>query len=486
MVMETDPVDLIILPERPVVRKEERSEIDVVIEIRCKKTAIVSAVPKPLNLCVVIDRSGSMAGQKLEMAKRSCLAILRQLRESDLFTVVTFDTEARVVANPQVGRSEVPGRIEGIDSGGQTNLSLGWYLGLLELQTHTTRDYNNRLFLLSDGEANQGETKRATLANESARSRELGISTSTIGIGESFQEDLLEVLATESGGRFWYVQESRIEDIIEEEFQGALSVAIDRPRVELLLDSGVKVSKELNALNRVSGRYRLRPLKGDDVFNFAIRMETTPQEVGADRVTIKAVLYDGDRFVTRAEESLRLVREAEFVSSPSNPLVPSVVRQYETTVTNETLLEKMADGDLNLMKKMLMAEVGGMRVVRDALAGERQDEHERARFLQEVRHLVMDLNLKETSVAICEMAEDFVAAPEIRDFILRWRKIMMHGHHRMKERAHGVLSFDRDGLTDLLKGAIDLADTLAERYPAKAAKVTQYREQLRDQLARYQ
>ena len=274
--MNAIPVELLVLPERPVARADQKAETDVVIEIRCKPTAGPPVAPKPLNLCVVIDRSGSMQGPKLEMAKRSCLDIFKQLREDDLFTVVTFDNEAKVVVNPQVPRAEIPGKIEQISSGGQTNLSLGWYLGVLELQTHTTREYNNRLFLLSDGQANQGETKRAVLAGEAAQSRELGITTSTIGIGEDFQEDLLEAMATESGGRFWYVQESKIEDIIEAEFQGALTVTVDRPRVELRLSSGVTVSRELNTLTRVAGKYRVRPLKGEDVFNFAIRLESAP------------------------------------------------------------------------------------------------------------------------------------------------------------------------------------------------------------------
>ena len=109
-----------------------------------------------------------------------------------------------------------------------------------------TENHNNRLFLLSDGQANEGETKVTTLAQEASKSREIGITIS--GIGSDFQEDTLNAMATESGGRFWYIQESRIEDIIDEEFKGALSVVIDRARIELELPAGVTISKELKRL----------------------------------------------------------------------------------------------------------------------------------------------------------------------------------------------------------------------------------------------
>lgn len=484
--MSTDRFELLILPERSVVRGDEKSETNLLVEIRCKNTVGLPVPPKPLNLCVVIDCSGSMEGQKLEMAKKSCLGIFKQLRGDDFFTVVTFDDEAQVVVNPQVPRGEVEGKIRQVISGGQTNLSLGWYLGLLELQTHATQAYNNRLFLLSDGAANQGETKRAVLAKEAAQSRDRGITTSTIGIGDDFQEDLLDAIATESGGRFWYVQQSKIEDIIDAEFQGALSQVVDRPRVELQLGAGVVISKELNALPKSSGRYRLRPLKGEDLFNFAVRLETTPEQIGADHFVVKAVLYDGDKLLAKAEQLVRLVSRADFVASPTNALVLSVVQQYEITVTNEKMLEKMAAGDLDLMKKMLVTEVGGMRVVRDALTAQQERELDRDRWLIEIDHLAYYLGLKENSITILDMIRDFASTPEVEQFMYRWRKILRQGGQKNAQRAMANDPFDVDALNSLLSGAVELADLLIHRYPDRTASLIPKRELLREQLARHQ
>jgi Ca-activated chloride channel homolog len=444
----------------------------------CRKASLEK---KSLNLCIVIDRSGSMQGAKLETAKRSCIDIFKRLGPDDLFTVVVFDDQAQVTVNPQVSKEDVPARIEQISSGGQTNLSLGWYLGLLELQTHTTGRHTNRLFLLSDGQANQGETKRATLTKEAFQSRELGITTSTIGIGDDFQEDLLDAIATESGGRFWYIHESKIEDIVDEEFEGSLSVALDRPRIELRLPAGVTISKELNKLSKVTGKYRVRPLKGDDTFNFAVRLEASPELIEGEQCTLTALLFEGERKVLEQNASIRLVSPNEFVTSMPNPLVRSVVQQYESTVSNEQVLEDMADGNLDLMKRMLVADVGGMRRVRDALEEQRESE----RILMELQHVGMDLALKDATIVVVETLEEFISAPEVQSFVVRLRKIMRHGHHRMANRRHEVQDFDRDVYIDLLNSAIQLIDTLIQRYPAKAGRLLQQREKLSERLAGY-
>lgn len=471
-----DAVELLVVPERPVVLAGERSECDVVVEVRSKRAAATKVAPHALNLAIVIDKSGSMDGAKLEAAKVSCLSILKSLRANDLLTVVTFNDTAEVVVNPQVSREAAKDKIECITAEGQTNLSLGWYLGLLELQTHSTVNHNNRLLLLSDGQANAGETKKSILASEAAKSRDLGVSTSTVGIGDDFAEDLLEAIATESGGRFWYIKESRVEDIIEEEFQGSLSVVLDRPRLELSLPAGVTVGRELNSLSKSAGKYRVRPLKGDDYFNLAVRLDIQADAVD---VTLDATLYDGEGVVAQASTTLRRVSRAEFVTAAVNPIVGSVVQQYEVTLTNEKMIDTMMHGELDLMKKMLIAEVDGMRVVQDALAAQYEDE----RTLLELKHLSMDMTFKGASITVADMLERFVREPEVGAYILRWRKAMMHHQHRFVNRRHEVHEFDEDLFESLVQGAIDLADILISRHPDQADVLARQQGILRDQLA---
>lgn len=491
--MTTNDLQLSILTERSCVRNDQISEFDVAIEIQSQAGENLNTERRALNLAVVIDRSGSMAGNKLETAKRSCLDISKRLGPQDLFTVVVFDDTAEVVVNPQTSRSEVADKISSLEAGTMTNLSLGWYLGLLELQTYMSDSRYNRLFLLSDGEANAGETKKAVLAKEASKSRELGITTSSIGIGDQFQEDLLEAIASESGGRFWYIQESRIDSIIEEEFKGSLSVRIDLPRIEVVLPNGLKISKELNNLKKFSGRYRCRPLKGQDMFNFALRLEVNPDAFeGEDDLLIEARLYDGEREVTTAEQRIPIRPAKEFFMASVNPIVKSVVQQYEISVSGEEMLGNQST-DMDLMKKLLIEEVGGMRRVQDALVKQREKEAEEEwerqrpeRVKEEIRYLAEELLKKEASLLLFEMLEDFTSSVEVENFLGRWRKLAMRDHHHNVMRENVAMEFDEELLIDLLQDAIGLADLLAHKFPEKASMLSEYQEKIREQMARHQ
>lgn len=478
-------VKLDIFTERSIVRNDAISELDVAIEVNSEQATDELDRKKALNLCLVIDRSGSMSGEKIEAAKKSCIDIFKQLDDKDLFTVVVFDGEAEVVVNPQVPKSQVIEKINKIKTGGFTNLSLGWYLGLLELQTYMTEYHNNRLFLLSDGQANQGETKVTTLAQEASKSRELGITTSTIGIGEDFQEDILAAIATESGGRFWYIQESRIEDIINEEFKGAMSVIIDRPRIELKLPDGVTVSKELNNLGKMANKYRTRPIKGEEQFNFALRIEIDPKEIETDNLNFEAILFDGEESIAETKIVVPLKSYQEYVYSKNNPLVQSIVQQFQSTVTDERVMEQIFERNLDLMQKMLMEDVGGMRRVRDALK-EQKREAEDPRLIREIQDIEQIFFEKESSVLIAEMLDNFQATSEVSNFLIRWRKLLKSRMHR-DYMAHSLEIYAEEDLqVSFLEEASELADTLMQRFPDKTHELLNCQRRISEILARYQ
>src|SRR5215472_1396984 len=115
--MADGKIFLDILTERPIVRNDQVSEIDVVIEVGSKQAVDGKAEKrKALNLCLVIDRSGSMQGQKLETAKKSCIDIYKRLNDDDLLTVVVFDDEAQSVVNPKTPKGEVIQKLQAITS----------------------------------------------------------------------------------------------------------------------------------------------------------------------------------------------------------------------------------------------------------------------------------------------------------------------------------------------------------------------------------
>jgi Ca-activated chloride channel family protein len=516
--MADDKISLDILTERPIVRNDQVSELDMVIEVGSKQ-AIDSRTEKrkALNLCLVIDRSGSMQGQKLETAKKSCIDIYKRLNEDDLLTVVVFDDDAQSVVNPKTSKDEVIQKLTAINSRGCTNLSLGWYLGLLELQTYKTDNHINKLILLSDGLANRGETKKTVLASESLKARDLGITTSTIGIGDDFSEEILEALASESGGRFWFIQESSIEDIINEEFKGSLSVIVERPRIQLELPDGVKISKQLNDVRKIGNQYRIRPINGGYLFNFAFRMEFQPTLISYPSTTLKAVLYDGENPIQETEKKVFVKPVEEYVVSGENPIVRSVVQQYESSKTDEVMMKMIDEGDFDFMRKMIVQEMEGMRVVKDKLEMDRiepltptsqetatqsedtlfdrysceawdvaqsvykRETYHMGKKLQEDGNMLLILNL-------CEMTEnlkkDTIFFKQKKDrFLGKLRKMLTYRMHNNKSRFYDH-KIDEQQQIVLLQEALEIADDLIKEFPQKT-DLLELRKKIYDQLERY-
>jgi hypothetical protein len=440
--MSTDQLSLEVIAERPVVRNDQISDIDIAIDLLTTKTIGTQSTNYAINLCIVIDRSGSMAGEKLEQAKKSCVDIYESLNLSDRLTVLAFDDEVISVVNPQTPSNLVKERIMALEPGGQTNLSKGWYLGLLELQTYTTDKHINRLILLSDGQANQGEQKPSTLGAESSRARnEMGITTSTIGIGTDFQEDILATLANESGGRFWFIVEVGIEDIIKEEFSGALSVFLERPRIEVNLPPGVTIIRELNNLQKTSDRYRIRPIKANDQFCFALRLRIDPSKVDGSELTISATLLDGTDVVQKTKTNLSLGSMQEYVQSPEDPRVAMVVTKYLAATSDEEMAKEMDTRNVTTTLQMLQSQSNLMKELESKLAGatamswgseaEIQPQR-RERELAQLRKEIEENEALATVVQLIQLSQGLGQSDQAERLIMVYRKLFKGREMRKK------------------------------------------------------
>lgn len=207
--------------------------------IRAEVQAPAAAQEKPrrqVNLAFVLDRSGSMAGQKLELAKQALRQSIQRLDGNDRFCVVTFDHGVEIVvastaATPEAKAAALES-VERIGVRGNTNLSGGWLHGAEQVALNQISGGLNRCLLLTDGLANAGITGYDELVAHARELKARGISTTTFGVGRDFDEALLDGMATAGGGHFYYIEnEGAIADYITSEVGEALETVVTGARL---------------------------------------------------------------------------------------------------------------------------------------------------------------------------------------------------------------------------------------------------------------
>ncbi len=180
----------------------------------------------PLNLGLVLDRSGSMAGDKLAYTRKAASFVVNHLSEKDYVSVVAFDDEVNVLLPSRhvANKDALKQILDQIGPGGSTNLSGGLISGFREVKRQARPNQVNRILLLTDGLANVGLTGPA-LIDKAGEIRRAGVGVTTLGVGSDFDEDLLLAMAEKSAGNFYFIENpDRIPAIFAEELQGLLQV----------------------------------------------------------------------------------------------------------------------------------------------------------------------------------------------------------------------------------------------------------------------
>lgn len=190
----------------------------------------------PLNLSLVLDRSGSMWGGKLEAARAAAALLVRRLSPEDVVSVVAYDDEVRTVAEPAKGAAQaaLPRQIESIESGGSTNLSGGWLRGRELVARNRLENGVNRVILLTDGLANVGITDAHRLTGLASHAKQENVTTTTIGFGADYNEHALRAMADAGGGNTYYIEHAdQAASIFADELQGLLDLGAQNVSVEI-------------------------------------------------------------------------------------------------------------------------------------------------------------------------------------------------------------------------------------------------------------
>lgn len=229
-----------------------QGELRVGWVLRLKAPAAPAVAERlPVNLALVLDVSGSMAGEKLQRAQEAARWVARALGPQDRISLVTFSADVRVAREPgPPGAPEVlDALIDALQAGGGTNLSGGWAEGLAQVRRSLLARGTNRVVLITDGEANHGVVEPARLAAMCAAARQdaqAPVSTSTLGVGVEFNEDLLLGMALDGGGAFHYARSAEaLGPALQEEFSDLGQLVAQNVVLELRLAPWVRRVEQL-------------------------------------------------------------------------------------------------------------------------------------------------------------------------------------------------------------------------------------------------
>jgi Ca-activated chloride channel family protein len=237
--------DLIARTDRSLIRAAARSVRHVVVTV-VAPVADRTAVRPPLDVAFVLDRSGSMHGEKIVLARDAILQGIAMLSPTDRFAVVAYDDEVDLVmemspAGPEA-RELAEARVREIDARGMTNLSGGWVAGCRELAERAENSRTARCLLMSDGRANEGITNTTQLELHARELQRRGVVTSTFGVGRDFDERLMSGLARAGGGNGYFIEHARqIGDLLTSELAESIEVVARRAQLSVVASAGVAV-----------------------------------------------------------------------------------------------------------------------------------------------------------------------------------------------------------------------------------------------------
>ncbi|MBI5277365.1 MAG: VWA domain-containing protein [Burkholderiales bacterium] len=203
-----------------------------------------TAQRQPLRLALVVDRSGSMDGQPLNEAMRCVTHIVDRLHPDDQVAVVLYDDQVKVPVplQPASRREAIHAALTGVESGGSTALFAGWEAGVQQLAESGAGNALSRVLLLSDGQANQGLQTLDEITPHCKRWHAQGVSTTTVGLGHGFNEDLMLGMARAGGGQGYYGQTAEdLHDSFDEELSLLQSLFLRMLRVKPAPADGIIV-----------------------------------------------------------------------------------------------------------------------------------------------------------------------------------------------------------------------------------------------------
>jgi Ca-activated chloride channel family protein len=264
----------------------------------------------PLNICLVVDRSKSMAGKRLQHVKAAANRIIDSCRPDDIFSMVVFSDEAEIIVPSQKATDPraMKTMVSTIRADGATAIRAGLSAGVSQIERNYNNQYVNHLILITDGRTYGDEEECYGIAKQC---RNKGIGISGMGIGDDWNDQFLDKLTNETGGNSAYISSPEfVTRFLEERIRSLAAAYAEHSQISVTVPTGVEL-KEITRLSpntmtlpNMTHPLALGTLDGLNVtsllFQFHISVkEATPGEFFAGRIDIRGEVLGGSKRMDR-------------------------------------------------------------------------------------------------------------------------------------------------------------------------------------------
>lgn len=390
-----------LIPDRPGVCLDSETTMDLLVRITPPRPARAEQRPE-LNLSLVLDRSGSMQGEKIEMTRKAAGMAVHSLDDEDRVSVVLFDDEIEtlVPCTRATARHRIAQLLSQVEVRGCTNLCDGWRTGASQASTAADQTRLTRVLVLTDGQTNRGETDLERICTMVRQQAEAGVQTTTLGFGPDYNEVLLRAMAASGDGNHFFVETpEELAEFFKLELEG------------LATTQGTQVLLQLEPLMQDLQAWPLAGMQQthEGALKLADLVAGCPLEVLL-RVRVPALRSNRGPLLrlrlsyrsveTGCQESLEAILELpgmtafERVKLPVHPEVAEQVAAAIVALAREEAMQRLHQDD----------EVGALGLLRKALATPSLSEFD------------------------ARMVADLIATIERGDHSSGHKKAAMHGH----------------------------------------------------------
>ena len=356
---------VVLTPHRAALCDGRDNTIDVLVRIQSPAAPAGHTAARPAQaISLVIDRSGSMSGRPLAEARRCAEYVISKMRPTDSVSLVQFDNRVQRLwpAVPLGDGAPLRAAIAGIESDGNTNLHGGWADGVDSLH-QVPGSGLKRVILLSDGQANEGTTDSDTLAAACAKWAADGITTSTYGLGNSFNEDLMVAMARAGGGNHYYGDTAEdLMDPFQQELELIGNLCLRDLRINASAPDGVGVTM-VNELPAIDGGWRLPDLawgaEAWAVLRLTVPVTALPALGGllsVLKVSVEGQSLQGEPVqLERTGLALPVLSPEAFSGLPTDELVTRRLVELSAAEAMQRMRRAAAEHDWEAVDRMLEA-----------------------------------------------------------------------------------------------------------------------------------